>query len=79
MELAELGIADRGVTIRVELVRKDDATTFNCLLMLPPEIEFSRATILDRLERSPVRTTLTKPVTFKLQPGSFADSSSNQF
>ncbi|KUL46032.1 hypothetical protein ADL22_10970 [Streptomyces sp. NRRL F-4489] len=70
--LAELGITgdggdggDPGVTVRVDLERTEAATGFRYALILAPELEAHRAVLNRRIERSPVRTTLSKPLRFE--------------
>ncbi|MFC6886904.1 MULTISPECIES: OsmC family protein [Actinomadura] len=66
---ARMALADLGVTgdvhARVWLEREDDATRFRYALTLPPSLTpAQRTAVLDRVERSPVRRTLTKPLSF---------------
>ena len=65
MALAGLGVADNGVTVRVHLEREEHATRFRYELILPPELEPHRAAVAERVARSPVRTTLSKPLAFE--------------
>ena len=65
MELAELGIDDEGVEVRVQVVRSDDETRFQHSLHLPERLGSYRDRLSARLEHSPVRTTLSKPITFE--------------
>ncbi|QIS20052.1 OsmC family protein [Nocardia terpenica] len=67
MALVEAGAPDAEVRVRVELDRADGTTTFRYELDLDPEYEHHRAAVMERVERSPVRTTLSKQLTF--EPG----------
>ena len=66
MELAELGVDDdAGVEVEVEVIRSDDETRFRYSLRLPERLESYRDRLSARLEHSPVRATLSKPITFE--------------
>ena len=65
MELAELGVDDAGVEVTVEVVRSDDETRFRYSMRLPEHLEPYRDQLSVRLEHSPVRTTLSKPIAFE--------------
>ncbi|WP_206507883.1 OsmC family protein [Streptomyces chrestomyceticus] len=65
MALADLSIADADVRVRVHLEREEAATRFRYELLLAPELEAHRPAIEERIERSPVRSTLGKPLTFE--------------
>jgi putative redox protein len=67
---ARMALADRGVTqgemrVRVHLEREESATRFRYELILDPALEPHRPAVMDRMESSPVRTTLSKPLTFE--------------
>jgi putative redox protein len=64
MTLAGLGVADAGVAVRVNLERGEEATRFRYELILPAALEPHRAAVAERIARSPVRATLSKPLTF---------------
>ncbi|MFB7632262.1 OsmC family protein [Streptomyces sp. NPDC056149] len=64
MALAELGAAEAEVSVRVRLEREETATRFHYELLLAPELEAHRPAVLERLACSPVRTTLSKPLSF---------------
>jgi len=63
--LAEQSISDDGVAVAVQVVRHDDASRFQYRLVLPEPLEIYRSQITERLEQSPVRTTLSKNLTFE--------------
>ena len=67
MALAELGIngVDAQVRVRVHLEREEATTRFRYELLLDPELEAHRAAVLARIERSPVRSTLSKSLVFE--------------
>lgn len=65
MALAGLGIADAEVGVRVHLEREESATRFRYELVLDPDLEAHRSVIEDRIARSPVRSTLSKPLIFE--------------
>ncbi|MBF6061204.1 OsmC family protein [Nocardia terpenica] len=67
MALVEAGAPEAEVRVRVELDRADVTTTFRYVLDLDPEYERHRAAVMERVERSPVRTTLSKQLAF--EPG----------
>src|SRR5436190_24342016 len=56
MALADLGIPDGGVRVRVHLQREPSATRFRYELILDPALEPHRPAITERAERSPVRS-----------------------
>ncbi|WP_158896257.1 OsmC family protein [Amycolatopsis anabasis] len=64
MALTDLGITDAGVQVRVELEREESTTRFRYELVLDPELEVHRPALLERLARSPVLSTLSKPLVF---------------
>ena len=64
MELAEQGLDDTGVGVAVEVEREEAVSRFRSTLILPPRLEDHRRALLARLERSPVRTTLSKTLAF---------------
>ncbi|MFK0294909.1 OsmC family protein [Streptomyces sp. NPDC090442] len=64
MALAELGATEAEVSVRVHLEREETATRFRYELLLAPELEAHRPAVLERLACSPVRTTLSKPLSF---------------
>ena len=64
MELAEQGLDDTGVGVAVEVEREEAVSRFRYTLILPPQLEGHRSALLARLERSPVRTTLSKTLEF---------------
>jgi putative redox protein len=53
------------VRVRVHLEREESATRFRYELVLDPALEPHRPAIMDRMESSPVRTTLSKPLIFE--------------
>jgi putative redox protein len=65
MALAGLGAADAGVAVRVRLERAEQVTRFRYELLLPPALEPYRAAVAERIARSPVRATLSKPLAFE--------------
>jgi putative redox protein len=65
MALAGLGLADAGVAVRVHLERGEQATRFRYELVLPAALEPHRAAVAERVARSPVRATLSKPLAFE--------------
>ncbi|MFE6691685.1 OsmC family protein [Streptomyces sp. NPDC057743] len=64
MALAELGVVEAEVSVRVHLAREETATRFCYELSLDPELAAHRPAVLERLARSPVRATLSKPLSF---------------
>jgi len=64
MELAEQGLDDTGVGVAVEVEREEAVSRFRYTLILPPQLEGHRSALLAHLERSPVRTTLSKRLEF---------------
>ncbi|KAB2362959.1 OsmC family protein [Actinomadura montaniterrae] len=65
MALDELGLPDVAVTARVGLDREETATRFRYRLAFdPPPPADARAAVLRRVERSPVRRTLSRPLSF---------------
>jgi len=56
---------DTRVAVAVQVVRKDDETRFQYMLTLPPPLETYHGQIMEHLDHSPVRTTLSKPLTFE--------------
>ena len=67
MALADLGVAHGEVRVRVHLEREQSASRFRYELILDPELEPHRLAVMDRIERSPVRETLSKQLIF--EPG----------
>lgn len=67
MALADLGVAhgEASVRVRVHLEREGSATRFRYELALDPALEPHRPTVMERVERSPVRATLTKQLIFE--------------
>ena len=65
MALADLGVTDADVEVRVELRREESTTRFRYELVLPPELQKHRSALLERLTCSPVRSTLSKAVVFE--------------
>lgn len=65
MALAEAGVADADVTVRVHLEREESTTRFRYELVLPSALEAFRPAVVKRIECSPVRSTLSKPLTFE--------------
>jgi putative redox protein len=65
MALADLDITGAEVAVRVNLEREESVTRFRYELLLPPELEPHRPAIAHRIESSPVRTTLSRPLAFE--------------
>ena len=65
MALADLGITDAEVGVRVRLEREASTTRFQYELLLAPELEAHRPAIVERIACSPVRSTLSKPLVFE--------------
>lgn len=65
MALADLGITHGDVSVRVHLERETSATRFRYELGLGPALEPHRQAVLERLEHSPVRLTLSKELSFE--------------
>ena len=65
MALADLGTAGGEVRVRVQLEREESATRFRYELILDPALEPHRAAVTERIERSPVRATLSKQLIFE--------------
>ncbi|MCP2166017.1 OsmC family protein [Goodfellowiella coeruleoviolacea] len=65
MALADLGVTDAEVGVRVHLEREESTTRFRYDLLLAPELEAHRAAIVARVECSPVRSTLSKALVFE--------------
>ncbi|QKG25045.1 OsmC family protein [Actinomadura verrucosospora] len=65
MALADLGVTGTEVGVRVHLEREESATRFRYELLLAPEIEAHRPVIEERIARSPVRSTLSRPLAFE--------------
>ncbi|MER6139260.1 hypothetical protein ABT174_04250 [Streptomyces sparsogenes] len=68
MALADLGIADGGVSVRVHLEREESITRFRYEPTLDPALEVHRPVVMQRIECSPVRSTLSKPLLFVSEP-----------
>ncbi|MFC4909490.1 OsmC family protein [Actinomadura gamaensis] len=64
MALADLGVPDAEVRVRVGLEREESATRFRYELLLAPELEIHRPAIAERIACSPVLSTLSKPLDF---------------
>ena len=64
MVLAARNLPDDEVAVSVEVVRQPDATVFRHTLDLPASLESERAALMAHLERCPVRTTLSRPISF---------------
>jgi len=65
MALADLGVPDSGVSVRVRLEREESRTRFLYELVLDPVLETFRPAVVERIECSPVRSTLSKPLIFE--------------
>jgi putative redox protein len=65
MALADLGVPDGVVRVVVHLERERSATRFRYELILDPALEPHRLTVTERVERSPVRSTLSQPLIFE--------------
>jgi len=65
MALADLGVADGEVRVRVHLEREESATRFRYELVLDPALEPGRTAVTERIEQSPVRATLSRPLLFE--------------
>ena len=65
MALSDLGVADGQVRVRVHLEREQSVTRFRYELILDPALEPHRPAVTERIERSPVRSTLSKQLTFE--------------
>jgi putative redox protein len=66
MALEELGVSGSEVTVRVELERTNSTSTFRYSVELDAGLdEDQRDAVLQRVERSPVRQTLTKELKFQ--------------
>ncbi len=65
MALAELGVTDADVSVRVHLEREESATRFRYELVLDPALETFRPAVVERIECSPVRSTLSRPLIFE--------------
>jgi putative redox protein len=65
MALADLGVPDGEVRVRVHLERERSASRFRYELVLDPALEPHRPAVTERLERSPVRSTLSQPLIFE--------------
>lgn len=65
MALADLGIADAQVSVRVHLERGESTTQFRYELALDSALEVHRTVVMERIECSPVRSTLSKPLLFE--------------
>ncbi|MFF2809126.1 OsmC family protein [Streptomyces sp. NPDC058000] len=68
MALADLGVTEGDVSVRVHLERGESATRFRYELALDPALEVHRPAIAERLACSPVRSTLSKPLVFEPVP-----------
>ncbi|KAA6223982.1 OsmC family peroxiredoxin [Streptomyces albofaciens JCM 4342] len=65
MALADLGVTDAQVSVRVHLEREASTTRFRYELSLDPAMEVHRPAVVERIECSPVRSTLSKPLLFE--------------
>ncbi|GAA2879737.1 OsmC family protein [Streptomyces mexicanus] len=65
MALADLGVTDAEVSVQVHVEREESATRFRYRLALGPALEAHRPAVMERIECSPVRSTLSKPLTFE--------------
>ncbi|MFG1711299.1 OsmC family protein [Nonomuraea sp. M3C6] len=66
MALEERGLADIRVTVSVILEREESVTRFRYDLVLdPPVDELHYKAVAERVERSAVRQTLSKPLVFE--------------
>ena len=65
MALADLGLPEGEVRVRVHLERERSATRFRYELILDPALEPYRTAVTERVERSPVRATLSQPLIFE--------------
>ena len=65
MLFRSLGIADGEVRVRVHLERERSGTRFRYELILDPALEPHRPAVTESIERSPVRSTLSKQLTFE--------------
>jgi putative redox protein len=74
MYLHEHGADDTGTGVAVEVVREETASTFRYRLTLPPETEAHRAALMARLAGSPVRTTLSRTLSFQASPAGQTDA-----
>ena len=68
MELSDHDLDDTDVAVTVTIDRTDETSCFRYALTLPAALEPQRAAIMARLEHSPVRTTLTKTLSFQSTP-----------
>ncbi|MCO5997661.1 OsmC family protein [Actinoallomurus rhizosphaericola] len=65
MALADLGVTDAEVGVRVHLEREESTTRFRYELLLAPELEAHRPMLIEHIACSPVRSTLSKPLVFE--------------
>lgn len=65
MALADAGIPEGEVSVRVLLEREESTTRFRYELALAPELEVHRPAVLERIAASPVRSTLSKSLVFE--------------
>ena len=67
MALADLGVThgEASVCVRVHLEREESATRFRYDLALDPALEPHRSAVMERIQRSPVRATLSKQLIFE--------------
>jgi putative redox protein len=65
--LADLGLPcdEASVRVRVHLEREESATRFRYQLVLDPRLEPHRPALMNQIERSPVRATLSKQLIFE--------------
>jgi len=65
MYLTERGLDATGVSVEVD-VERGAGTCFRCVVDLPPELDHVRGDVMAALEASPVRETLSKPISFQV-------------
>jgi putative redox protein len=65
MALADLGVTEGQVSVRVHLERGESATRFRYEPALDPALEPHRPAVMERIECSPVRATLSRQLVFE--------------
>jgi putative redox protein len=67
MALADLGLpcGEASVRVRVHLEREESATRFRYELVLDPSLAAHQPAVMQAIERSPVRATLSKQLIFE--------------